>query len=188
MQCTACNSPTRPTIARPFNSPRGRASTPQFRLQILRPCRPKLMCLAHFWRLLSSMPRAQEVQVLSTVSAYLHDDIGCRPVIAVNGIATGNIRAVMTGMRRLAPSVLPKRGPVLQLHLRAVKACLDQPRGVRLMVIAVARLPARAACCAGRMLGGMHCARSKIRTAAASRSRWPEMQEGLCWAQLRPSS
>lgn len=71
-------------------------------------------------------PAAYALQILSTIRALFLDRIGRKPGIAIDGLASDNLKAVITGLRRIAPLKPPKRGPILQLHLRAVKMQLNQ--------------------------------------------------------------
>lgn len=68
---------------------------------------------------------AYALQILSTVRSFFQDRIGRKPGIAIDGLASGNLRAVIIGLKRIAPSVPPKRRPVLQFHLRAVRMHLN---------------------------------------------------------------
>lgn len=72
-----------------------------------------------------SNPAAYALQILSTVRSFFQDRIGRKPGIAIEGLASGNLRAVITGLRSTAPSAQPKRGPIQQFHLWALKMQLD---------------------------------------------------------------
>lgn len=65
------------------------------------------------------------LQVLSTVRAFFADSIGRRPGIALSGVSASNLKAVITRLRRISPSPVLKRRPILQFHLRAVRAWLQ---------------------------------------------------------------
>lgn len=68
---------------------------------------------------------AYALQILSTVRAFFADAISRRPGIALNGASAGNLKAVVTGLRRVSPSPVLRRKPILQFHLRAIRARLQ---------------------------------------------------------------
>lgn len=64
-------------------------------------------------------------QVIATVRSYYEDSLGCRPGIIANGSSHAHLKAAMKGLRAIAPAVEPKRRPILQYLLRAIKRMLQ---------------------------------------------------------------
>lgn len=64
-------------------------------------------------------------QIFATVRTFYEDKLGRRPGLMPSGSSHAHLKAAMKGLRTLAPKSKPRRLPIVQYHLHAVKRVLQ---------------------------------------------------------------